>query len=288
VESAYREDNAAPASGLERYVQERTAYWEDYAATFHKWESTRRYYRQRLIDYYRFLVPPGMRVLELGCGNGDLLAALQPAYGVGIDLSEAMIGGARQKYPKLHLQVADAHTVTLHETFDYVICSDLVNDLWDVQQVFENIRALCRPSTRVIVNAYSRLWEIPRRIAEFWGLAKPQLNQNWLTAGDIASLFYLADFEVVRTRVRDRLPGTNARSQFHTQPVPGQAVAVQPLCNYELPGRPAETATETGRANGQRDRARPQRSREHPADLRSGAGNGRRNGVDSRGGPFDR
>jgi len=213
VESSHREAAAASESGLDRYIQERTQYWEDYAATFHKWDSMRRYYRQRLIDYYRFLVPPGMRVLELGCGHGDLLAALQPAYGVGIDLSQTMIGRARQKYPELHFQVADAHTVTLNETFDYVICSDLVNDLWDVQQVFEKIEALCKPSTRVIINAYSRLWEIPRRIAELLRLAKPQLSQNWLTAGDIASLLYLADFEVVRTSSEIvwpiRTPGLN-------------------------------------------------------------------------------
>jgi SAM-dependent methyltransferase len=199
MESTCRETDTASGSSLDRYVLERTRYWEDYAATFRKWEPMRRYYRQRLIDFYRFLIPSGMRVLELGCGHGDLLAALKPAYGVGIDLSPTMIERARQKYPQFDFHVADAHTVTLHQTFDYVICSDLINDLWDVQQVFENIPSLCKPSTRLIVNAYSRLWEIPRRIAEFLRLAKPQLSQNWLTAGDIASLMYLADFEVVRT-----------------------------------------------------------------------------------------
>jgi SAM-dependent methyltransferase len=212
VEPTHQAEGAS-GSSFDRYVQQRTAYWEDYAANFRKWEPMRRYYRQRLIEYYRFLVPPGRRVLELGCGHGDLLAALQPAHGVGIDLSQTMIDRARQKHPELHFQVADAQTVTLHDTFDYVICSDLVNDLWDVQQVFENVPALCKPSTRVIVNAYSRLWEIPRRIAELLRLAKPQLSQNWLTAGDIASLFYLADFEVVRTSSEIiwpvRTPGLN-------------------------------------------------------------------------------
>ena len=40
---------------------------------------SRGYYRQRLMEIYRFLIPPGMRVLELGCGEGDLLAAVRPA-----------------------------------------------------------------------------------------------------------------------------------------------------------------------------------------------------------------
>src|SRR5260370_42009740 len=134
-----------------------------------------------------------MGCIELRCDLGYLRAALQPSYGVGIDLTKTMIGSARQKFPELNFQVDDAHTVTLQETFDYVICSDLVNDLWDVQQVFGNIEALCKPSTRVIIKANCRLWEIPRRIADSYGLVKPQLSQKWLTAGEIRSLLILAD-----------------------------------------------------------------------------------------------
>ncbi len=43
----------------------------------------------------RFLIPPGLKVLDLGCGNGDLLAALEPARGVGIDFAAAAVARAR-------------------------------------------------------------------------------------------------------------------------------------------------------------------------------------------------
>ena len=42
----------------------------------------------------RFLIPPGKRVLELGCGSGHLLAALEPSYGVGVDFSAKTIATA--------------------------------------------------------------------------------------------------------------------------------------------------------------------------------------------------
>jgi hypothetical protein len=54
------------------------------------------------------------------------------------------------------------------------------------------------PTTRLIINTYSRLWQLPRQIAELLHLAKPQLNQNWLTKEDLTNLLYLSGFETIR------------------------------------------------------------------------------------------
>lgn len=139
-----------------------------------------------------------MRVLEAGSGLGDLLAAVRPAYGLGLDFSPAMVAFAQERHPSLNFLAADVHACEARETFHYIICADLVNDLWDVQKALENLRRFCSPSTRIVLNAYSRVWEIPRRIAEAIGLAKPLLPQNWLTAADIENLLYLSGFEVIR------------------------------------------------------------------------------------------
>ena len=61
----------------------------------------RNYYRKRLAQIYGFLIPPGMRVLEVGCGQGDLLASVRPSYGVGIDLTPLMIERAQRRHPKV-------------------------------------------------------------------------------------------------------------------------------------------------------------------------------------------
>ena len=182
----------------ELHSQQRARYWDDYAASRQRGRRMRQYYRNRLIEVYRFLIPPGARVLELGSGEGDLLAALQPSYGLGVDISPLMVSGARARHPQLHFVEMDAYSFESEQKFDFIICSDLVNELWDVQRVFELVARHCYPSTRVILNSYSRLWEIPRRVAEALGLAKPQLPQNWLTVEDIANLLYLADLEVIR------------------------------------------------------------------------------------------
>ena len=72
--------------------------------------------------------------------------------------------------------------------FDYIILSDLVNDLWDVQRVFEEINKVSKPSTRIIINHYSRIWQIPIKIAEALHLAIPTMEQNWLTLSDMEDI----------------------------------------------------------------------------------------------------
>ncbi|HYL79108.1 MAG TPA: glycosyltransferase [Bryobacteraceae bacterium] len=180
------------------FTQQHREYWDQVALSLDREPRIRSYYRRRLEEIYRFLIPPGMRVLELGCGQGNLLASLQPSYGVGIDLSQQMIERAQAHHPQCRFVAADAHTLDLREQFDFIICSDLCNDVWDVQRVLERAAIHSHPSTRLIVNTYSRVWEIPRRIAEGLGIARRMLAQNWLTGADIANLLYLADFELIR------------------------------------------------------------------------------------------
>lgn len=138
-------------------------------------------------------------MLEIGCGTGDLLASLQPSRAVGVDFSANMLEQAREKYPRCEFVLADAHELCLNETFDFVILSDLINDLWDVQIVFEVAHRHCHANTRLLINSFSHLWQIPLSIASALGLAKPNLEQNWLDVEEIYNLLYQADFDVLRT-----------------------------------------------------------------------------------------
>ena len=163
------------------------------------WTGWGAYYRRRLADIYRFLVEPGQRVLEVGCAQGDFLAALEPSVGVGVDFSEEMLERAARRHPELRFIRADAHDLSgLDGPFDVIVLSDLINDLWDVQTVFQQVARLSLPHTRIIINSYSRLWELPLAVVGRLGLGKPTLYQNWLTVQDISNLLNLADCEVIR------------------------------------------------------------------------------------------
>jgi ubiquinone/menaquinone biosynthesis C-methylase UbiE len=182
------------------YQQTRISHWDAIARKRDSWQGMGRWYHRRLAELYRFYVPSGMRVLEVGCADGRLLADLNPTYGVGIDFSEEMIKRAKERHPELTFIHADAHDLsTINETFDIIILSDLVNDLWDVQRVLDGLKQLSTPRTRIILNFYSRLWQLTLSTAQILNLATTNLYQNWLTREDVTSLLQLAGFETIRT-----------------------------------------------------------------------------------------
>jgi SAM-dependent methyltransferase len=194
-------------SDAERYRARRVAHWDAVARTRGPRRGPRRAYHQRLEEIYRFLLRPGLRVLELGCGDGDLLAAVCPSEGVGVDFSPGNLARARARHPHLQFVESDAHDLsTIEGTFDAIILSDLLHDAWDVQVLLAGLARLSHRNTRVVLNFYSRLWELPLAAARASGLAEPALKQNWLTAADVTNLLHLTDFRVVRSWQEVLLP----------------------------------------------------------------------------------
>ena len=182
------------------------AYLDAQAPESDRWKAKNRYYYEQIERIVRFHVPSGASVLEIGCGSGDLLHALAPGRGVGMDLSPKMVERARARYPDLTFLAGDAEDLPLGETFDYVILSDLIGYLDDVQRAFEELRKVCHPATRVIITYFNYLWAPVLRLGGALGMKRPQPEQNWLTLGDIQNLLSLAGFQTIQKGFRILLP----------------------------------------------------------------------------------
>src|SRR5262245_47706817 len=103
-------------------------------------------YRNLLLKNIRFYIPPGSRILEIGCGKGDLLARLDPSAGVGVDFSREMIRTARDRFDGANLKFIQqtAESLDLDEQpFDYVIISDTLSFLDDILALFRRLRPYC-------------------------------------------------------------------------------------------------------------------------------------------------
>jgi ubiquinone/menaquinone biosynthesis C-methylase UbiE len=188
-----------------RYQARRRAFWDRIAREPKRLDLSG-YYHRRAAELYRHLVRPNQSVIELGSGRGDLLASVSPRRGVGVDFSAEMVEVARARYPELEFLVDDVHELQVEETFDVVVLSDLINDLWDVQAVLDKVHELCTPESRVFLNFYNKLWQTPLNFARRMGLAIPLLKQNWLSVADVRNLLRLSGFEVVSTTAEMLLP----------------------------------------------------------------------------------
>ena len=199
--------SAAPLSARQTRIRD---LFDRLAPERRVWVSRNSYFHNADHDYMRFLIPAGARVLEIGCGDGQLLAALNTARGVGLDLSSEMIRVARAQYPALEFHVGNAEdpaTLTgISGPFDYIVLSDTIGLLDDCQAVLETIHRCTSPDTRLIVAYYSHLWDPLLRMAEKLGAKMPQAQQNHLPTADIVNLLRLADYEVVRREWRQLLP----------------------------------------------------------------------------------
>ena len=165
-----------------------------------------RYYYRDLSTFLRYNIPKGRRVLEVGCGIGDMLAAVEPAYGVGIDISDEMVRVARDRHPQLTFKQMDVECLDLGETFDFVIISDTMGYLEDVQRALTQVHEVCTPRTRVIITVHNFVWQPMLVLAEALRLKMPQSRLNWLGLHDIAGILRLTDFEVVKKGTRFLFP----------------------------------------------------------------------------------
>jgi len=175
-----------------------------------KWLARGAFFHDEDLLYLKFLIPEGARVLELGCGTGDLLAALKPSFGVGVDFGAGMIEEARKAHPDLTFLVGDiedpAFVRSLPGAFDVIVVVDTLGALDDCQAMFASLHDLCTRETRLVVGYFSYLWYPALKLAETTGMKMPQPLQSVLAPGDVRALAALGDFDAVKNETRVLCP----------------------------------------------------------------------------------
>jgi SAM-dependent methyltransferase len=141
------------------------------------WREKAPFFHEEDIRYLRFLVPSGLRVLELGCGAGHTLAALDTAYGLGIDIDPARIAEGRAAFPGLDLRVGniedEATLAAIEGTFDVILTVDTLGSITDIQALLERLHRLTTRETRLVTVYFSHLWQPLLKLAEVIGWKMP-------------------------------------------------------------------------------------------------------------------
>ena len=207
--------------------------WREFNAAYHEDDRT----------FMQFWIPQGQRLLELGCGRGDLLAALKPSYGVGIDFGAETIAKANARHPDLYFVLGDvedpATLSAIEGPFDYVVIADTIGMFEDIDGTLRLIHQHCAPSTRIIISYYSHLWEPVLKLAEALHLRSKQPEINFIATADFLNLMDIADFELISQEQRQLVPrrwlGLGPFINRFFAPLPG----IRKLClRTYLVGRP--------------------------------------------------
>jgi methionine biosynthesis protein MetW len=107
-----------------------------------------------LLDHVLACLPPGGRVLDVGCGAGGLLARLAGRAGhrAGVELSaEAAAEASKVADEIVNLPVTEALPFA-PDFFDVVVCADVLEHLTDPAAALSSLVTLCRPGGAVVIS----------------------------------------------------------------------------------------------------------------------------------------
>ncbi len=161
-----------------------------------------RSYRRLLAHYFNLLIPPDGSLLEIGCGDGELLSNLHAARKTGVDLSSAQLERARRRLPDAELVHQAGEELALTGTFDAIVVSETINYAADAERLLARLQDVSTPRTRLIVNFHNNVWWPAFRLATWCGLRRRQPLSSWLSPRDVANLLDLAGWEIVKVQPR--------------------------------------------------------------------------------------
>jgi SAM-dependent methyltransferase len=165
-----------------------------------------RSYRRLLANYYNRLIPADARVLEIGCGSGELLSLIRAQHKTGIDVSEPLIAAARRRAPEAEFHVQAGEELVLDASYDVIIISDTLNLSADVQHLLEHLHSVATANTRLIINFQNTLWRPLLSFATWMGAKARQPQNSWLATSDVINLLGLAEWEVISRQNRILVP----------------------------------------------------------------------------------
>jgi ubiquinone/menaquinone biosynthesis C-methylase UbiE len=159
----------------------------------------------RLIDQFVRLstLPPGARVIDLGCGSGTFTDLLRKAgYDcVGLDISGKLIELGRRRHPGIKLVGGDIdHLPFADASFDGVLLSGVVHHFPDPARCAAEVFRILRPHGRFVAFDPNRMnpfmWLYRDPASPFYSSLGVTANERPVLARQVAAVFERAGFDV--------------------------------------------------------------------------------------------
>ncbi|HEX5227890.1 MAG TPA: methyltransferase domain-containing protein [Bryobacteraceae bacterium] len=172
-------------------------------------------------DLLDLLAPqPGERILDLGCGTGQLTAeiARRGAKVTGLDQSEDMLDEARKNFPEIPFLVGDAARFSFPEPFDAVFSNAVLHWVKDAEGAAASMARALRPGGRLVVE-FGGKDNTASVMAALYGVLGPTVELPWYypSIGEYAPILERHGLEVRQATLFDRptpLDGENGMEHW--------------------------------------------------------------------------
>lgn len=155
----------------------------------------------------------GERILDLGCGTGHLTAqiAATGANVVGVDRSPEMISQAREQFPELHFEIADARHLHFEPRFDAVFSNAVLHWITEPELVVGSVARALVPGGRFVAEFggkgnVSRVIDAVNRAYTQFGIERGLEENTWYypSVAEYSSLLEREGLEVRDAMLFDR------------------------------------------------------------------------------------
>jgi 2-polyprenyl-3-methyl-5-hydroxy-6-metoxy-1,4-benzoquinol methylase len=203
------------------------SHFDAIAAEYDYWKQKNSYYHENLKQLYGQFIPRGAKVLEIGCGTGDILARLDPKEGRGVDVSEEMVEIARHKYakrPELHFEREDIFERADSFGYPYIFLADVLEHVGDLERFVRQLAARTDSGASVVISVANPLWEPVLMLAEKLHMKMPEGPHTRDSIPETERIFKAAGFTLAergyRLLVPKRLPGADwINARFYSWPL---------------------------------------------------------------------
>lgn len=186
------------------------------ADQYDSWKEKNWYYYENIKRLFRSLVRPGSRVLEIGCGTGQVLASLDIKQGHGVDISEEMIEIAKRRYrdrADLSFEALDILKSSTPFDYDYILIPDTIGHIEHLREFTDHISARTKPGTPIIVSTANSLWTPILILSEKLKLKSPEGPHWWLSVGANEKIFKKSGLKIVKRGyhllIPKKIPGSD-------------------------------------------------------------------------------
>lgn len=155
------------------------------------WEKDIADYLEHTRQVLQELVPANKKVLLVGCLTSSLLEAVNPAYGVAIDISKDHTGNLQEKNtnPNLHYFHGVPEDFKTEEKFDYVLLVNFVDHTQDILFTIETVSKFIHEETKVFVSFLNPAWHPIIKLASFLGYRIRDNDRNLVATRQLNTAF---------------------------------------------------------------------------------------------------